>query len=67
MGEGSEWIAASSGENNFFGSCEPHHVGSSPQEDRSRAAGAMGDDTGREENSGIDRRSLLRGAAGFGI
>jgi hypothetical protein len=49
VGEGSEWIAASSGENNFFGSCEAHHVGICPQEDRRCAKGTVGEVEGWEE------------------
>jgi len=45
MGEGSEGIAASSGdsENNGLGSCEAHNVGISPQEDRRRSKSEMGE------------------------
>jgi len=60
MGKGAEWIAAGSRENNFLGSWEANHVGFSPQEDFSRAASAVGEDTGREEDSGLDQKSLLR-------
>jgi hypothetical protein len=42
MGEGSEWIEASEG-CHALGSCEAHHVGISPQEDRRRSEGKMGE------------------------
>jgi tRNA(Arg) A34 adenosine deaminase TadA len=52
MGEGSEWIEASGG--NCFGSCQTHHVGISPQEDRGGAAGEVGEGEGGEEESGVE-------------
>jgi hypothetical protein len=56
MGEGSEGIAASSGgsENNGLGSCEAHHVGISPQEDRGGSKSEMGEVEGRAEEGGLD-------------
>jgi hypothetical protein len=42
MGWYSEGSAASS-ENNGLGSCQAHHVGGSPQEDRSGATSEMGE------------------------
>jgi hypothetical protein len=50
MGAGPKWIEASSGgKNNGFGSCETHHVSSSPQEDRGGAAEEVGEGEGGEE------------------
>jgi hypothetical protein len=48
MGEGSEWIEASKkrSEDNWLGSCKAHHVGISPQEDRSGTKGAVGEGEG---------------------
>lgn len=60
MGQDPEWLPASSRENNFFGSSEAHYVGISPQEDRSRATSEVGEGTGREEDSGLEQKSLLR-------
>lgn len=37
----------------FIGSCKAHHVGISPQEDRGRAAGKVGEGTCGQEESGI--------------
>jgi hypothetical protein len=54
VGAGSEWIEANSG--NCVGSCEAHHVGISPQEDCSGAAGTLGEgEGGEEEIDGIKR------------
>jgi hypothetical protein len=51
MGEGSERIAASSGDNqnNRLGSCEAHHVSIGTQEDRSISAGEVGEGEGAAE------------------
>jgi hypothetical protein len=38
-----EWIAASGSENNWLDTCEAHHVGISPEEDRGGAAGTVGE------------------------
>jgi hypothetical protein len=58
MGERAEGIAASGGLN----SCQAHHVGVSPQEDRSGAKVAMGEDKGSEQEIDPFRSlgSLLR-------
>jgi hypothetical protein len=55
MGKRAETIAASGGgsENNEFDSCQAHHVGIFPQEDRGDTAGEVGKDTGCEEESGL--------------
>jgi hypothetical protein len=66
MGEGSEWIEASSGgsENDRLGSCEAHYVDFTPQEDRGGTAGTVGE--GGEEESGIGpREPCCEDAAGF--
>jgi hypothetical protein len=62
MGEGSEWIEASSGgrKGNWFGTREAHHVGVSPQEDRSSAAEKVGSGEGGEEGGIVSSGSLLR-------
>jgi hypothetical protein len=54
MGEHSEGIAASSGggKNNGLGSCQAHHVGISPQEDRGGTAGKVGEGEGCEKEIG---------------
>jgi hypothetical protein len=52
MGEVSEWIEASEGYDGL-GSCQTHHVGVSPQEDRGGAAGEMGEGQGGEEKGGL--------------
>jgi hypothetical protein len=44
---------------------ETHHVSISPKEDRGGTKGTVGDDTGREEESGVDLRSLLRVCGGL--
>jgi hypothetical protein len=51
MGEGSETIAASSGDsqNNGPCSCEAHHVRSSPQEDCGISAGEVSKSKAAEE------------------
>jgi hypothetical protein len=41
-------FAASEGSDGF-GSCQTHHVGISPQEDRGGTAGKVGEGAGREE------------------
>jgi hypothetical protein len=55
MGKSAETIAASSGgnENNEFGSCQAHHVGIFPQEDRGGTPGEVGEDTGAAEEGGL--------------
>ncbi len=58
MGKGSKWIAASSDENNCFRSCEAHHVGISPQKDRSGTAGEVGEGEGGEEEGGLEPAGL---------
>ena len=50
MGEGTEGIAPS--EKNWFGPCEAHHVGISPQEDRGGTKGEVGENTGCEDEIG---------------
>jgi hypothetical protein len=49
MGKSSEWIEASSV--NCFGFCQTHHVDFSPQEDRSGAAGTVGEGKGAATES----------------
>jgi hypothetical protein len=51
MGKRAETIAASSGdsESNGRDSCQAHHVGGSPQEDRSGCTSEVGKDTCRKE------------------
>ena len=53
MGKGSEGIEASSegSENNWLGSCEAHHVGISPQEDRGGTAGTVGEGEGGKKKA----------------
>jgi hypothetical protein len=52
MGESWNRIAASSGENECFGSCEAHHVSISPEEDRRRRTPTLGEiQSGKEEGS----------------
>jgi hypothetical protein len=58
VGEGSEWIEASSGENNRFGSCKAHHVSIGPQEDCGGTAGAVGEGKGAAEEGGVGVASL---------
>jgi hypothetical protein len=60
MGKDSERTAASSGESedsDGLGSSKAHHVGLSPQEDRRRSKGALGEGEGGEEESGIGLRT----------
>ena len=52
MEKGSKGIAASSG-GNCFGSCEAHHVGIRPQEDRDGAAGTVGEGEGGSQEGGV--------------
>jgi hypothetical protein len=52
MEKGSKGIAASGGEN-CFGSCEAHHVGIRPQEDRGGTAGTVGEGEGGSEEGGV--------------
>jgi hypothetical protein len=54
MGEGREGNKASGGgdENKFVG-CEAHHVGISPQKDRSRSKSEMGKGTGGAEEGSL--------------
>lgn len=53
MGEGSKGVAA--GEGNCFGSSKAHHVGVSPQEDRSGTAGEVGEvESKAEEESNLN-------------
>jgi hypothetical protein len=56
MGTGSEWIAASSGdsENDTVGSCEAHHVGSSPKEDCGVSKSTMGKAESSTEEGCVD-------------
>jgi hypothetical protein len=50
MGKCSETVAANTGgEVNGIGSCQAHHVGISPEEDRSGTAGTVGEGEGGEE------------------
>ena len=58
MGESSEGIAASS-VGTRLGSCETHHVGISPQEDRGVPAGKVGKDQAAEEGC-LDAASPIR-------
>jgi tRNA(adenine34) deaminase len=59
MGEDPKGIAASSagGESKRLGTCEAHHVGSSSQEDRSRARSEVGEAKGAAEEGGIELRT----------
>jgi hypothetical protein len=63
MGKDSERTAANSrcSQNNGFHSCEAHDLGGRPQEDRSGAAGSVGEGEGGEEEGGVDQRRLLGG------
>jgi hypothetical protein len=65
MGEGSEWIAASSGgsENNWVGTCEAHHVGISPQEDRGGAKVTLGE----VEEGGVASGGKTRDRDGWAV
>jgi hypothetical protein len=51
MGKGWKGVAGSSGgsKGNWFGTREAHHVGVSPQEDRSSAEETVGEGEGGEE------------------
>jgi len=49
MGKYSQEIAANAGGEVWIGSCQAHHVGISPEEDRSRTAGTVGEGEGGEE------------------
>jgi hypothetical protein len=61
MGAGSEWIADSGGK--CFGSCEAHHVGCCPQEDRDGTAGSVGEgEDGEDEIDGLKERFAANGA-----
>jgi hypothetical protein len=55
MGEGSQCIEASSGENNCVGSCEAHHVRISPPKDRGGTAGAVGAGEGGAKEGGLEQ------------
>ncbi len=50
MGKSSYDITASSGESDSLGSCEAHHVPSSPEEDRRVPAGTVGEVEGRKKS-----------------
>jgi hypothetical protein len=56
MGKSSKGTEASSGEseNNWLGSCKTHHVGISPEEDRSGAAGTVGEVQSSEEEGDVE-------------
>jgi hypothetical protein len=54
MGERSEWIAASEGSDGL-GSCQAHHVGGGPEEDRGSTAGKVGEGEGGAEEGGLVR------------
>jgi hypothetical protein len=58
MGKRAETVAASSScsENNGRDSCQAHHVGIFPQEDRGGTAGEVGEDTGAAEEGGLEPR-----------
>jgi hypothetical protein len=58
MGEGSEWIEASSG--HCFGSCKAHHVNFSPQEDRRRSKSAVGEGEGGKKEGGVTYGSKIQ-------
>jgi hypothetical protein len=47
--EGGVEARSESSEKNGLGSCQTHHVGIGPQEDRRCTAGTMGEGEGREE------------------
>jgi hypothetical protein len=54
MGKGTRRVATnSSGEGHGLGSCEAHHVGIGPQEDRGGTKGAVGEATGAGVESGL--------------
>jgi hypothetical protein len=55
MGEGSEWIEASE-ECDGRGSCQAHHVGVSPHEDRGGRTCTLGEVQGGEEEGGLEPR-----------
>jgi hypothetical protein len=52
-GEGPHYIAGNSSENDGLGTCEAHHVGISPQEDRGGAAEKLDTGKGGEEEGSI--------------
>jgi hypothetical protein len=54
LGEVSEWITTSRGENNCFGSCEANHVTGSTAEDCHRSKEALGAGTSAEEEGGVE-------------
>ena len=54
-GEGPHYIAGNSSENDGLGTCEAHHVGISPQEDRGGAASEVGEVQSSEEGKVKDR------------
>jgi hypothetical protein len=53
VGEDPKGIAASSGENNWFDSCEAHHVTVSPQEDRGGTTEKVGEGEDGSEEGGV--------------
>jgi hypothetical protein len=55
--------ARSSGENNWLGCCEAHHVGSRTQEDRRRSKSEVGEAEGWEEEGGLEPTVNGDGAA----
>jgi hypothetical protein len=69
MGKGWEGIEASSNgsENNSLGTCEAHHVGGRPQEDRGGAAGTLGEGAGGEEEGGVRHDARIRPAASVAL
>jgi tRNA(adenine34) deaminase len=55
MGEVSQWIAGNGGGIGGLGSSKAHHVGVSPEEDRSGTKGTVGQGEGWEEEGGVER------------
>jgi len=69
MDEGSEWIATitSGSKKKWIGPCKAHNVSISPEEDRRRTKGAVGEVQSREEKIGRVPawRACCENAAGF--
>ena len=53
MGEGGVEARSGGSENNWLGSCETHHVGIRPEEDRGGTAGEVGEGEGSEVVGGV--------------
>jgi hypothetical protein len=63
--KGTEASSSGSSENDGLDTCEAHHVGVSPQEDRGGAAGAVGEGEGWEEGGVGFIRGCREYVAGF--